>query len=643
MRFLTVLLIVYLLLFPVPSPIAALEGLQAVHRSGQTFLTWPERSEWDLERYRVYRHTLPIHSSNLSTAQLLKEVPEDSAQFYANWYRNSSNTWSARYAERLIITEEGGELPAEIGVLVWTLSADEVFSGPGYYAVTVLPPDGSETLLPGYSIGPLDEVATDPLPIRTNVHPAPNAQVYIQYMDLHTWNASFHAPNPNNNWYGLSSNHPNAPYRLQYAYDYIVVHPDPNNCSSSMPRSLPLIVILHGWGNNAYEAYDNWAPPYCAYFLYPVDQGETWWFGFAQQHDYRQGGIPQPGDIIINYTEQRLLRMIYDLQRPSLTPAIDPNRIYIYGHSMGGSGTLALALRYPNVFAAAYASQPVTNYRSLESGGGIDLRADATEKWGNPAHNMPILLQAPNHWADPLQPYQGSSIWDWQNHQAMLIHRHADSTPFGIAHGINDIVIPWQTQGLPFYPLLDSANQTWGGGITDDEHHNEAFIGLPPNLQPNAQGVPFAGLQVQRAETIPGFSLSSLNPAPQTILYRYNASLRWSSSWNNWDGLPIDEPNDWQISLCAVQPDLLNAPCNSGIPQTVNITPRRLQQFIIRPGWVYHWRTERINDHTLLNSGWVRATPHGQLTIPNVLVLPQGTRLTIHHPDANLFLPLLLR
>ncbi len=619
-------------------------ALQAFHRSGQTFLTWPERSEWNGERYRIYRHTQPIDTSNLSEAQFLLEVPEESSRFYANLYRNGPNTWLPRYFERLVIQDDAPPLPAGTGLAVWTLASAESNAGPGYYAVTTLPPGSSEILLPGYTIGPLQETTTDPLPIHTALHPTPRAHVYIQYMDLHQWNASFNAPNPANEWYGLSPTDPNAPYRLQYAYDYVFVTPNPANCSPAMPRRLPLIVILHGWGNNAYEPYDDWAPPYCAYFLYPVDQGETWWFGFAQHHDYRQGGQPQAGDIILNYTEQRILRMIYDLQRPSLDPAIDPDRIYVYGHSMGGSGSLALALRYPNVFAAAYASQPVTNYRTLQSRGGYDLRADAALKWGDPALNLPIQIQAPNHWADALQAYQGTGIWDWQNHQAMIQIRNADFVPIGVAHGTNDLVIPWQTQGQPFYTLLNLSGQPWGGGITDDEHHNEAFIGLPPNLQEDPSHVPFAGLNVIRSETVPGFSQSSLNPAPQTILYRYNASLRWSASWDAWDGPPLDESDRWQISLCAVNPTLLNAPCGSGTLQTVNITPRRVQHFKIQPNKFYHWQAKRIGDDALLSSGWALANANGVLTIADVPILPTGTRLTILlQPTKQLSLPLVLR
>ncbi|MCU0294290.1 MAG: hypothetical protein MUF10_20275, partial [Thermoanaerobaculaceae bacterium] len=51
----------------VPQPTA----LQAVHRSGQTFLTWSERVDMTGERYRVYRHSSPITATNLGSARRL--------------------------------------------------------------------------------------------------------------------------------------------------------------------------------------------------------------------------------------------------------------------------------------------------------------------------------------------------------------------------------------------------------------------------------------------------------------------------------------------------------------------------------------------------------------------------------------------
>ena len=333
----------------------------AFHRSGQTFLTWNELSNLSGESYRVYRHSLPIHAGNLSAATRICQVWEGSADFHANRYDDGG--WRPRYFDRVVVTNRGSPLPAGTGLLVWTLATNDfagAATGTAYYAVTAVDAQGSENVAdfgPGNSIGPLAEGVDEPLPVEAALSVGPRGHLYLQFMDLRNWNPTFHAPHPGNAYLGLDPESPAVQNALAYAYDYVVFAPD---CGTN---PAPATVSLHGWGGNSYgpvaEDPDPWG--WCSYRIYPVDQSETWWFGFAQNHDFRQGGEIASSDAIANYTEQRVLRMLRDLQRQPPGPPVDPNRLYVYGHSMGGSGTLALALRYPNVFAAACASQPMTD------------------------------------------------------------------------------------------------------------------------------------------------------------------------------------------------------------------------------------------------------------------------------------------
>jgi dipeptidyl-peptidase-4 len=45
-------------------------------------------------------------------------------------------------------------------------------------------------------------------------------------------------------------------------------------------------------------------------------------------------------------------------------PYVDPNRVGVYGTSYGGTAATTLLLRYPDLFQAASASSPVTDYRN---------------------------------------------------------------------------------------------------------------------------------------------------------------------------------------------------------------------------------------------------------------------------------------
>ncbi len=612
--------------------------VQAVFRSGQTFITWRERADLQGETYRIYRANHPIDAAALAQAQFLAAVGKDSARFYANSFTEDGQ-WKTRFSERLITQDGAAALAKGTGLLVWTLSPadlDGQTAGAGYYAVTVTPPNGAETLTAGYTTGPVVEEAAEPLPVEitssSGVKPGAGAHIYIQYMDLRHWNATFHAPNPTNQYYGLNPQDPNLAQALAYAYDYVVFTPEVKTCGGSLPKTLPVLVYLHGWKGNRYVATHDNSYPYCAYLVYPTDELETWYFGFARSHDYRKGGVVSAGDVIENYTEQRILRMVYDLQRSPPGPPVDTQRLYVFGHSMGGTGALGLALRYPNVFAAVYSGEPITNFLTA----GVtheDWAADAAIKWGAPELNLPVALSAPGGWAAPLQKYNGLGVWDWQDFEANFSPSQPpdragdDLAPLGIDSGLKDHVITWKTQGALFYPLLHTSPAAIGGVVTDLDHDWSNFAGLLPTLGLR-EDAPFWGLRAIRAETVPGLSLLSSNPgAAPSQPTGYNQTILWSASWAAWDGAPVDQPDEWRMSFCSVQPG--GQVCGTGAAQTVSITPRRVQQFHIQPGAQYDWENRLVGSNRRIASGTVTVGEDGLLTVPNFAVSPSGNRLVI--------------
>jgi pimeloyl-ACP methyl ester carboxylesterase len=408
---------------------------------------------------------------------------------------------------------------------------------------------------------------------------------------------------------------------------------------------------LHPWQSNVYPPPSSAPNTYCAYTISPVDVSETWWFGFARSYDFRDGGRPGIGDTIVNYTEQRVLRMIDDLIRKPIGPAVDVNRIYVRGYSMGASGALAMALRYPYVFAAAHADKPMTNYR--DAGGWI---GNVEAKWGNDTDELPVAINAPNGWIDHLDSYKGASVWDWQNHQLHLQTRRTDAmVPLGITQGISDTSVHWDTQGRPLYAPLNASGQLWGAEITGDDHSTQRkYWGLPPDLQKNGVGIPFWGLQVVRNETVPGLAdlsanlTTSPNITPSTT-GSYNQTVRWSASWDSWDGAPVDLPLLWQMSFCSIDADPAIHDCGTGITQTVDITLRRVQQFSIKPNIEYVWRNHSLLDDSLAASGTITTGVDGLLTVPAFEITPQGNRLTVlpfsssEDPLSAVFLPIVIK
>ncbi|MEQ8856523.1 PHB depolymerase family esterase [Gimesia sp.] len=114
----------------------------------------------------------------------------------------------------------------------------------------------------------------------------------------------------------------------------------PENLSTG--RKYPLVVFLHGAGSRGSDNYQQlqtlpkqlatplWRKKYESYVMAPQCPSEFWW-GMWQVTDQVA--------ILIQETIQS-------------HPQIDPDRVYLIGLSMGGSGCWSLATRHPDLFAA---------------------------------------------------------------------------------------------------------------------------------------------------------------------------------------------------------------------------------------------------------------------------------------------------
>ncbi len=115
------------------------------------------------------------------------------------------------------------------------------------------------------------------------------------------------------------------PYRLYVPTDY--------NPSSSYP----LLVMLHGMGgdeNTMFDGYGNGAILKAAEhrsYLVAAPKGR------------------EPAAMYLGPAEQDVLDVLADVRRAY---KINPNRIYLAGHSMGGFGTWSIAANHPDLFAA---------------------------------------------------------------------------------------------------------------------------------------------------------------------------------------------------------------------------------------------------------------------------------------------------
>lgn len=572
-------------------------AITAFHRSGQTFLTWPEVAGDPALTYRVFRHSAPLDADTLDQAQLLAEMPQGSGIFWTEHARALEPPFDDggyRSLETYVITDLGAQLPDGTGLLVWTTHADGEF----YYAVAT---SGGDLI---GTTGPVAERVTDPEPILVWQSADGLGRVYTQFMDYATYNPTFDAPRPGNGWLAL----PNweqleqANNHQQYAYNYWVGLPSPDMCDGAVPDQVPLILYLEGWGGR-YAAPDR-ALYWCAVMLWGDDPSQSWHFGFSATHDYRTDA-PVTSGPIVNYTESRLLRALHDVIDSLDAPAIDQNRIYVYGHSMGGTGALMFAERYPQLFAAAAASEPMMNFAAAEM-----WIPELEAKWGARTLNLPVEIRGPD--ATPLAPYQDTGVWDWQNLGEQLSARRSDDMALiAIAHGTQDTVIDWQTVARPAYSNFYAGRRAFIGEITSDDH---TWLGF--RYHPNWN---FDAMNITRDESLPALSHASGSlPIPPDGTGGYNLSIEWSASGNDFAGPPVDTPAEWRVALRSLSGD-----------QTVDVTPRRMQQFTITPGSTYQWQNVPLDGDTANQQGTVVAGADGLVTVEGFAVTPEGNWLII--------------
>lgn len=102
-------------------------------------------------------------------------------------------------------------------------------------------------------------------------------------------------------------------------------------------RGFPLVIALHGMGGDENSYFDNYSNG-----LFKVE---------AERHGYIVA-CPKgrkPASMYLGDAERDVLDVIAEIERAY---RIDPDRVYLTGHSMGGYGTLSVAMNHPERFAA---------------------------------------------------------------------------------------------------------------------------------------------------------------------------------------------------------------------------------------------------------------------------------------------------
>lgn len=122
----------------------------------------------------------------------------------------------------------------------------------------------------------------------------------------------------------------------------------------------PLIIALHGLG----RSYD-WLMGYEGFLDYAEAAGMivATPLGYIRRGWYGSRATPSPLDA--TYSEADVMRVLTMMREEF---AIDENRIYLYGHSMGGAGTYHIAMNNPYLFAALAVAAPAPQHELSPEG-----------------------------------------------------------------------------------------------------------------------------------------------------------------------------------------------------------------------------------------------------------------------------------
>ncbi len=551
-----------------PTGTPEVSQIRAVHRHGQTFITWKDAAEGEAGarfRYSVYRADRPITAANLAGAELCyRGVLNHSARQYGTAFNRKDRLDPTKPYS--VIAEGGKPLPPWSGLAVVTARKP----GKAYYAVVAT----DDAFRPVGAVVSGRSATTEPL----DEAPGP-----IQPIKLH-----------------------DSKERKG---------PSVGNTAVTGRKGLPLHITLHGSqsGGGGAGAYGD----YYLYFgtpamghrdglpgVFSVEEHrrkegnrlllrvrdavehpsglramETYWFGYACVPHGADHKEPR----FYPYTEERL---VWTVSWAVRRYGADPERVTMGGSSSGGVGSMNVGFRHPELFAAVYPS--IARVRKVP--------AVALE--GKPARGAPLNM------ADGKTSY-----YDRADGPRFAAEHHADLPFLGWACGRRDGYATWQ-EHIDMVKAMTAARHGFAFAWNNGDHSGggRAMQAIMKYYPPE---------KFARNRSYPAFSNSSLDdrmgngdPKDGDLEGGINLGFVWKDV--------RDEAGRWSATLSN---DLARA------AMTVDVTPRRCQQFRPRPGDRLRWTTSAGD------AGEVTADAWSLVTVPRVPIRPGNeTALTLRAP-----------
>jgi len=370
-------------------------------------------------------------------------------------------------------------------------------------------------------------------------------------------------------------------------------------------QNAPLYVVLHSANRTAYDylgfallgrKVDEGDDPSTAmtnvpddfYGVYLNSTNAEWW-GWSQVHQNmaKDTYAPPPAE----------LRVLDTVEWVVTNYKIDPNRIYLSGISMGGSGALGIGMPHGDIFAALRVTVPAgTGFAAYRLGGiapspAIDAPSTEREAWirrasGPGMPDPPVVVD----FSSPLD------IWS-MTQPALLQAAQA---------GHLSLILSWGPFGHTIF-----------GSVIAKSPLCEITLEFP-------------WLEIRRNEAYPVFTHASsdqrspwLNaPADFDDSGQSNAYFRWKNQQ--------DTTSSFTMQLWIAHPIVRNPPTAMPDTATADVTLRRLQKFAVKGGRTYTWQV--FQDGRPVRSGRIKPDATKLLTITGITITTTPLELTLSSP-----------
>ena len=360
-------------------------------------------------------------------------------------------------------------------------------------------------------------------------------------------------------------------YKAPQRDTFVVIHP------KKAQEQARLYVVLHSAGHDVISCvqctrtvgnHDIYHSPDDFYALYLDCRANRsdWWWGGMHRRDARlteknSGSDPAP-------VEKRVIETVNWVIGKY---AIDKNRVYLCGNSMGGSGTLGIGMRHGELFAAIKANVPA----------GIE---HVSHRMGFPPQALPQNARLP----DP----------------PIVINYSAQNDGWSAGHDLFAKAMNDRSYSLFFY---------WG---PFGHANNHARISKVNDLINS-----FDWLEVRKNQAYPVFTNASTNnklPWPDDVRNKGSGQINAFFRWKNLD----DKSGQLQISLFLVTAKQLETGFEIPGFSLADVSLRRIQNLRIKPGEVFKWSFGKAKGEGV-------AAADGLVTIPGLKITARPTTLAI--------------